>query len=235
MLKLVRTKRVISNQTVFLQKLFLSDVNSTEKKTNPSKPTSQSFIDQYRSQLTQAAIVSGVGITLYGLSTFMWDLTYGLMNMTPFQSGYYGFLTGLATSGVLGGAGYYTKKTSIVSPSGTLRKVMYTLNSNSDIRIAFGGSLVSSELSAFKSTNAFWKIENWKPVWHPARVEMIFKVHSGKTEGIVTAIATQHGLHSQIEFLGVDVFNRDALRVLVIGDSHDFALHDAMRSKVTFN
>mmetsp|Transcript_18297 Transcript_18297/g.19061 ORF Transcript_18297/g.19061 Transcript_18297/m.19061 type:complete len:250 (+) Transcript_18297:68-817(+) len=243
---LIQRNKLINYNNLKLQKLLFSTINTNEKNSSSSTSTSNSnssssnshstsFVDQYRPQLQQGAIIGGIGITLYGLSTFIWDLTYGLMNMTPFQSGYYGFLTGLVTSAVLGGSAYYGKRTSVIHPGGILRKSLYTLNSNSDVRIAFGGQLSSSELATFKSSNAAWKLENWKPVWNPAKVEMIFKVHSGKTEGVATVIATQVGLHSKIEFLGVDVFNKDSLRILVNGNAKDFSLHDTLRSKVTFN
>ena len=227
-----------------LQKLFLSNLNNENKSSDSSSSSSttsnsstsvNSFIQKYRPQLTQGAIIGGIGVTVYGLSTFMWDLTYGLMSMTPFQSGFYGFVTGIVTSAVFGGTGYYIKKISIVHPSGILRKVMSQLNNDSDVRIAMGGYLTSSELAAFKSYTAAWTIQNWKPVWNPAKLEMVFKVYHEENEGIVTTIVTQQGLHSKVEFLGIDIFNKDNIRILVAGDAKDFILHDRLRGKVILN
>jgi hypothetical protein len=165
----------------------------------------------------------------------MWDLTYGLMTMTPFQSGYYGFLTGAVTAGTLSSIVYYARRSAVVHPSGVLHKAMYLLNSSSDVRIAMGGYLKSNDFAAFNSQYGAWTLSSWKPTWSPARVEMIFKIYCQDTEGIATVIATQNGLHSQIEFLGIDVLNKDSLRILVEGDRKDFILHDLLRSKVVFN
>lgn len=165
----------------------------------------------------------------------MWDLTYGLMNMTPFQSGYYGFLTGGVTAATLSGMAYYGKRSSVIHPSGVLNKALYQLNSSSDVRIAMGGYITSSNLAAFTSQYGTWTLSSWKPSWQPARVEMIFKIHCQNTEGIATVIAIQKGLHSQIEFLGVDILNKDTLRILVHGDRNNFSYHDALRSRVVFN
>jgi hypothetical protein len=165
----------------------------------------------------------------------MWDLTYGLMSMTPLQSGYYGFLTGAVTAGTLSSIVYYARRSAFVHPTGVLHKSMHLLNSSADVRIAMGGYLTSTNLSAFNSRYGSWTLSSWKPTWSPARVEMIFKIYCQDTEGIATVIATQNGLHSQIEFLGVDIMNKDSLRILVEGDRKDFVVHDLLRSKVVLN
>ncbi len=164
----------------------------------------------------------------------MWDLTYGLMTLTPFQSGYYGFITGVTTTGALGGAVYYGRRNAMVHITGVLRKAVHVLNSTSDVRIALGGAVTTGDLAAFRHQYGTWKISSWKPVWSPAKLEALFTIHCGKSEGIVSVIATQQGTHSKIEFLGVDILNGDNLRILVTGDGKDFAIHDSLRSKVTF-
>jgi hypothetical protein len=174
-------------------------------------------------------------VTLYGLSSFMWDLTFGLMNMTPFQSGYYGFLTGSMTAATLSGMAYYGKRAAIIHPSGVQKKALSLLNSTTDVRIAMGGYLTSNNLIACRTEYGHWSLSSWKPVWVPARAEMIFKINYQKTEGLVTVIATQQGLHSQINFLGVDILENDSLRILVRGDRSDFSVHETLRASVMFN
>jgi hypothetical protein len=47
---------------------------------SPQKEESkeESQMEKYKPQLTQAVILGGIGITIYGLSSFMWDVTYGM-------------------------------------------------------------------------------------------------------------------------------------------------------------
>ena len=53
---------------------LFSSSPSPEKKNDDEQ---ESILQKYSPQLTQAFIVGGVGITIYGLSSFMFDVTYG--------------------------------------------------------------------------------------------------------------------------------------------------------------
>jgi hypothetical protein len=232
-------------------KTFSSSSSDGKKKESEKEEGPGSFLTKHRTHLTQAAIAGnppsfssrshlpsltgGIGVTLYGLSSFMWDLTYGLMSMTPFQSGYYGFITGCMTTTTLCGLAYYAKRSAFILPKGVQQKALSLLNSHADVRIAMGGYVTSNDLIACRSEYGRWTISSWKPVWVPAKVEMIFKINFQKTEGLATVVATQQGLHSQIEFMGVDVFNADALRILVKGEGHGFSVHETLRANVIFN
>lgn len=47
----------------------------------PPEKEDESQLQKYKPQLTQAVIVGGIGITIYGLSSFMWDVTYGILKL----------------------------------------------------------------------------------------------------------------------------------------------------------
>lgn len=55
------------------QKRFLSTTNDDEK----------NFYEKHRKTIINATMVSGAALTFYGLGSFMWDVTFSLLNMSP--------------------------------------------------------------------------------------------------------------------------------------------------------
>jgi hypothetical protein len=164
----------------------------------------------------------------------MWDVAYGLMSMTPIQSAYYGFVTGVTATGVGGATVYYTAQNRSINADRLLRKTIHILNSSQDVRTTMGGSVSHGELSAFRHSPGSWHIASWRPHWAPAKMDMIFNIYSGKNEGIVTVQAIQEGLHSKIQFIGADVLNQHSTRLLVNGNARGFETHDSLKALVSF-
>jgi len=208
-------------------RLFSTDKNKDDK-------DKDSPLTTYKPQLMQAAVVGGVALTLYGLSSFMWDITYGLMSMTPIQSGYYGFVTGIATSGTGLGLVYYGKQHQSVDVNSAIRNSISVLNSNEDIRSVMGGSVKCGELASFRHSYGYWTVSGFRPKWIPAKADLLFNIYSERTEGVVSVEAVQRGVQANLEFVGVDVFNDHSSRILVKGNASGFENHDALCALVSF-
>lgn len=154
--------------------------------------------------------------------------------MTPLQSGYYGFLTGFATAGMGSSLLYYAKKTMSVDSHVAKWRSLEALNSNEDVRTVMGGHLTAGEMSAFRHQRGAWTVSNWRPVWSPANIQMIYNVYTDRVEGVVSVDAVQNGLHTDISFIGLDVTNERHSRVLVKGNAKGFETHDALKAIVSF-
>lgn len=162
------------------------------------------------------------------------NIMQGLMSMTPIQSGYYGFLTGFATAGTGSSLLYYAKRTMSVDTHAVKWRSLGTLNANEDVRSVMGGHLTAGEMSAFRHQRGAWTVSNWRPMWSPAKTQMVYNVYTDKTEGVVSVDAFQNGLHTDISFIGLDVSNQQNSRVLVKGNAKGFEIHDALKAIVSF-
>ena len=58
----------------------------------------------------QGAMVVGAGVTAYGISNIIWDMTKMFITLTPAATGYYGFMGGIVSTSILGGLAYYTER-----------------------------------------------------------------------------------------------------------------------------
>ena len=52
----------------------------------------------------------GAGVTAYGISNIIWDMTKMFITLTPAATGYYGFMGGIFSTSILGGLAYYTER-----------------------------------------------------------------------------------------------------------------------------
>ena len=50
------------------------------------------------------------GVTAYGISNIIWDMTKMFITLTPMATGYYGFMGGIVSTSILGGLAYYTER-----------------------------------------------------------------------------------------------------------------------------
>ena len=230
--RLHHAKRTVVRINGHAYRPLSSPASSPEDKNNDKDD--KTFLGLSKPQMTQGLVMGGLAITVYGLGSFMLDVTYGLMSMTPLQSGYYGFITGFATAGMGGSLLYYGKQHIAVNTHTALWKSTRALNSHDEARTVMGGSLVNGELAAYSHTRGYWHIASWRPAWQPARLKMIFNVHSAKAEGVVSVEAVQNGLQTDVTFIGLDVLNEHNSRILVRGHAKGFESHDAMRAMVSF-
>ena len=59
---------------------------------------------------SKGAMVLGAGVTAYGISNIIWDMTKMFITLTPAATGYYGFVGGIFSTSILGGLAYYTER-----------------------------------------------------------------------------------------------------------------------------
>jgi len=205
---------------------------SSENKVNVGKSTS--FYETWRPHTMKIGVGAAASLTLYGLSSFMWDMTYNIMTMSPASGMYYGFVSGVGLTSLTAASLYYVRTATKVDGNEILLAARKSINASEDLRSLMGGYIYVGELAGFRHTYGSFKMSGLLPRWKAPKIEMIFNVYCGKSEGIATLSASQNGLYGNIDFLGVDVLNKNVSRVLVEGDSSGFETHDTLNTLITF-
>jgi len=218
---------------------FSSSMNQNESQSDKDKSNTAdipplTFIEKWRPHSMKIGIGAAASLTLYGLSSFMWDITYNVMTMSPASGMYYGFISGVGSTALCAASLYYTRTATRVDVNEILIQARRSLNTSEDLRSLLGGYIYVGDLAASRYSYGSWRVSGFRPKWKPPTVDIIFNVYCGKNEGVATIIASQNGLYGRIDFLGVDVLNKTASRVLVHGDGQGFETHDALQALVRF-
>lgn len=221
--------------TASLQVLHFSSDDFKEERDEP-----QSMIQRVKQHLANVAMIGGAGITAFGISSIVWDMTKMFINLTPAATGYYGFIGGILTTGILGGLGYYTERWYTIRPEHVFRVSLGLLNlPHQHWREPGVGQYKAGKMRACRTDGGYWTVVGSKLTWKKPRVQLCYKVTGSHGSALVTVEATRSGFTEDIDFLCIDVHppfsdQNTWKRVLVKGSEDRFPLADELHSYVEF-
>lgn len=215
---------------------------ATEFKEEDEKEPISKF-QAMKPKLMNGAMVLGAGVTAYGISNIIWDMTKMFITLTPAATGYYGFVGGIFSTSILGGLAYYTERWYTIRPETVFQMSLNELNKPHQVWREQGvGTYKSGKLRAFRQDGGYWTVENRRLVWQKPRVQMVYNAFSAHGEAIVTVEASRSGFNETIEFICIDVetplsLNNDDVnkkRILVKGSDDNFELADQLLGFIEF-
>ncbi len=161
------------------------------------------------------------------------------MSLTPMDMGYYGFMVGFCTAGLVGGGMYSGYRAVQIYPDAVHQTALRILKADSKTASKLGGPLgghiSSSGLRAYKIDGGTIGVPKEGGVgWLPPRCQMIFDVRGELYDGLATVEATKEGGGLNVTFVGLDVMNKAEDRILVHGDQSRMYVKDQLRSLVSF-
>lgn len=212
------------------------------KEEDEKEPVSQ--FQALKPKLMNGAMVVGAGVTAYGISNIIWDMTKMFITLTPAATGYYGFMGGIVSTSILGGLAYYTERWYTIRPETVFRMSLRKLNKPSqDWREQGVGTYKAGKLRAFRQDGGYWSVVNRRLVWEKPRVQMVYNVFSAHGEALVTVEASRSGFNETIEFICIDVDTSASIqneddgkrkRILVKGSDDKFKMADQLHSYIEF-
>lgn len=204
-------------------------------KTPPTEP--QSVFERLRAkqpQLVQIAVAVGGGVTVYGISSVIYDMFFGFLSLTPRDMGLYGFAAGFATASLACGVGLAVNHGLTIRPEQVFRASLRTIQSDRVAINRLGEGIQSRGLRAYKIDGGHWSVQGVSPVWVPPRVQLIYDVAGERYDGLVTVEARKRMTGTDTTFIGLDVMNPKEERVLIDGDESRLYVKDQLRSLVSF-
>lgn len=197
------------------------------------------FYEENRSMLTTVGLGAGGAVMLYGVTRGVYHMFGGFMSLTPMDMGYYGFMVGFCTAGLVGGGMYSGYRALQIYPDAVYQTVLRILRADtkttSKLGGPLGGHIASSGLRAYKIDGGhvgFSKEGDFG--WLPPRCQMIFDVRGELYDGLATVEAVKEGGVLNVTFVGLDVMNKAEDRILVQGDESRLYVKDQLRSLVSF-
>ena len=189
---------------------MISNTNRTNFNNNNKQtfyPITRSFsmiprIDEENKNKLKSFGYIGIGaIGIYGLSTFVWDLMYNFLVLTPYDALRYGFLTGTITTGACAGMLAYGNAVLTLDAGVVANKGVSFVNSNEQCRTLMSGSVKAGKPKTFvQIAHGGLTVENnWLAYVNP-KIKMIFQVESkNQKKGIIALYAERTGFYIDIK------------------------------------
>lgn len=194
--------------------------------------------EELKPQLMQSGTWIGGGVMMFGLTKGAYNIFTGFLSMTPYDMGFYGFLAGFCSAGLMGTAGVAASRTLSLNPDDVYNQTLRILKNDAKTTEALGGALggfiESRGLRAYKVDGGTFSIVGRGLGWVPPRCQMIFDVRGELFDGLATVEAVKSNGNLAIQFVGLDVMNEKEDRILVMGDESRLYVKDQLRSLVSF-
>jgi hypothetical protein len=214
--------------------LFLSTSSKDEQESALGQ-----FYEKHKSTISNVSMGTGGAIMLYGVTRGVYHMFGGFMSLTPMDMGYYGFMVGFCTAGLLGGGVYSGYRAVQIYPEAVFQTALRILKGDQQTAEKLGGKLggyiESSGLRAYKVDGGRIGLPKEGGVgWLPPRCQMIFDVRGELYDGLATVEAVKESGALNITFVGLDIMNAAEDRILVHGDKSRMYVKDQLRSLVSF-
>ena len=191
--------------------------------------------DALKPRLAQGAVVAGSALAAYGVSVFVFDLTYYFLAMTPGTVGYYSFIAGFGSAGLCFGIGAAAYSAFAIRPEFVFQRAHRLVRSSSISTEKLGGSITAGALRAYKIDQAGFGLGAKNALsWQNPRVQMIFDVKGRKHRGLVTVEGIKERGSLNLTFVGLDVMNDAEERVLLHGSEQRMYVKDQLRELIDF-
>jgi len=195
-------------------------------------------LEEAKPMLSQGALYGGGGVMLFGLTKGTYNIFTGFLSMTPYDMGYYGFIAGFCTAGLLGTSSLAARRAIQIYPNElyneTLSLIRNDTNSCEILGGELGGHIESAGLRAYKIDGGTISVVNRSLQWVPPRCQMIFDVKGELYDALATVEAVKTGGKMTLSFVGLDVMNSKQQRVHVLGDESKHETHHDLRSLLNF-
>jgi hypothetical protein len=195
-----------------------SQENDTSRKNN--------LISRFTSQLTPARIklaAGGGSVALLGISVVAYEVGSSFMSLTPYVTGYYGFVIGAISAGAINIG--FNKLISVfyISPESAKKRVVDYIKTNDFMFKTFSEDFEVEDISGFKVTTGHLTVKNKKVAWSPALVELILTIKgSNNVTGLASCIATKSIRGVDIKSICIHV---DGISPRFIAGSDDSIMH----------
>lgn len=172
-------------------------------------------------QVKTGLYYGGAALTLYGISTLMWDITSSMMNLTPATMGYYGFLGGAVTSLAITSAFAMGKRSLYISPDVVRSKVTSSVSRSDEVSLLMGGKVTIDNITMLRTSPGNVSFVQFMPAINAPSVEMAIKLHSAKADGVIIAEAEQARFSPRITYLAVHKLSQAKGQAVLIGEKRE--------------
>lgn len=112
---------------------------STEEKPDHDDNTGfMSLVQKNKNKIMLGAGVTGGAVTIYGITSILYNVTTSMMTLTPITSLYYGFLGGAAVATIGSSCIVASRKLRYIHPETAWQKAFYYVNTSDMVRKKLG-------------------------------------------------------------------------------------------------
>ena len=118
--------------------------NSDNKRDKDDNSGVMSMIQKYKNNIMIGAGVTGGAITIYGITSILYNVTTSMMTLTPITSLYYGFIGGVIAAGIGSSSVVASRKLRYIHPETAWQNALYYVNTS---------EMVKSKMGEFRKTS----------------------------------------------------------------------------------
>jgi hypothetical protein len=200
-----------------------------------SKPEQSGWFGKITGHLTPPRLktaAAGGAVLFIGASTVLYEVGSGFMKLTPYATGYYGFIIGVATTG--GASFAFNKFVSLLylAPSTVKSRVVDLMKVNTFVQHAFNGDIMVSDMTGYRTGTGHLTVKNRSVVWSPTFVEIVISVRgANNVEGVVTAVATKSWRGADLQSVCVHMEHMEPK--FIVGTDQSISYHKKLAETVS--
>ena len=211
-------------------------ISLTPFSTTSDNPKQSSWLGKITDSMTPSRIktvAAGGAIAVIGASTVVYEVGTGFMNLTPYATGYYGFILGVITTG-LSSIGFNRAVSLLyLSPDDVKKRIVDFLKVNTFVQHAFGGDIMTSDMIGYRSGNGHLTVKSRSVIWSPTFIEIVMGIRGANgTFGIVTAVASKTFTGVNLSSICVHIDQIEPR--FVAGSDDSIVYHKKMAAEVRF-
>lgn len=208
--------------------LIRSLIQTSYFSTDPEKSPDSRLSNVLRKiKPSQAKIAIGAaGIFFLGTLTAIVKVGEGFLLLTPYTTGYYGFVAGVFCTVIVSYGANKALSLFYLSPITVKKRIVEIMKHDPYVASNFGDDFILSEVSGFKSGIGHLTVVNRSITWNPTYTEIVCGIKGGNCSGIVTAIAVKTVSGNSIKSLCVHMTGQNPR--FIVGDADVEGYHSKL-------
>jgi len=194
--------------------------------------------DEKKPEIIKGVTYVGAGVMALGLTKGVYTIFTGFLSLTPAIMGYYGFLSGFCTMGIIGAGATHGTRMLQIYPDEVFHMSLTEIKADPKVGQVLGrdlgGHISSTGLKAYKVDGGRLSLEGGRPAWVPPRCQLIFDLKGEMYDALAVVEAVKVGGYTNLSFVGVEVMSSSNEKLVVKGEDSAIDFESDLRDLVSF-